>query len=287
MDKETQIPTLSKTAVMVSADGKTNSNKINLDKYYTPTETALYCINKTYEIIGEHNISEVIEPSAGNGAFSLQIPTTSWAYDIEPEHESIIKQDFLELKVDYLYGRLVIGNPPFGSRMSLAQKFFKKSIELADYVAFILPISQLNNVNSMFEFDLIHSEDLGDVKYSDRSLNCCFNIYKRPKNGLNKRIKNSLESVKIVRQDSKGYDEFTDYDLRMCYWGNGSAGKILKENEKYSAEYKIKISEEFKKDVIKVIANADWFKELNCIAMLKIQQFHIINLLRKNIPSIN
>lgn len=58
------------------------SSKINLDKYYTPIEKAKYCIDKVYEIIGENNISEVIEPSAGNGSFRLQIPTTCLSYDI-------------------------------------------------------------------------------------------------------------------------------------------------------------------------------------------------------------
>ena len=263
------------------------SNKIELDKYYTTLDTAKYCIDMVYEIIGESNISEVIEPSAGNGSFSLQVPTTCWDYDIEPEHESIIKQDFLTLDIDYLYGRLILGNPPFGSRMNLVQKFFKKSVELGDYIAFILPISQLWNTNSLFEFDLIHSEDLGKVKYSDRNLHCCFNIYKRPENGLNKRPINKLNSVSIIRQDSKGYDSIEDFDIRMCYWGNGSAGKILKEGESYSAEYKIKVSEEFKDDVIKVLTNINWFDELNCIAMLKIQQFHIINVLKKYVSNIH
>ena len=41
------------------------SNKIDLDKYYTPIETAKYCIDKVYDIISDKNISEVIEPSAG------------------------------------------------------------------------------------------------------------------------------------------------------------------------------------------------------------------------------
>jgi hypothetical protein len=143
------------------------------------------------------------------------------------------------------------------------------------------------NTNSLFEFDLIHSEDLGKVKYSDRDLHCCFNIYKRPKNGLNNRAKNKLNSVSITRQDSKGYDAINDFDVRMCYWGNGSAGKILKEGETYSAEYKIKVNDEFRKDVIDVLSNVNWFDELNCIAMLKIQQFHIINILKKYIPNIN
>ncbi len=262
------------------------SNKINLDKYYTPIETAKYCIKKTYEIIGENNISEVIEPSAGNGSFSLQVPSTCFSYDIEPEHSSIKKQDYLDLKIDYLYGRLIIGNPPFGEKMNLAQKFFKKSTELGDYIAFILPISQLWNTNSLYEFDLIYSEDLGKIKYSDRNLHCCFNIYKRPENGINSRPKNKLETIKIIRQDSKGYSDFNDFDIRLCYWGNGSAGKILKDNESYSAEYKIKIHSDFKEDVIKLLNNINWFDELNCIAMLKIQQFHIINVLRKYIPNI-
>lgn len=262
------------------------SSKIELDKYYTPLDTAKYCIDKVYSIIGENNISEVIEPSAGNGSFSLQIPTTCWAYDIEPEHDSIIKQDFLDLDVDYLYGRLIIGNPPFGSRMNLAQKFFKKSAELGDYVAFILPISQLWNTNSLYEFDLIHSEDLGKIKYSNRPLHCCFNIYRRPENGLNKKGKNTLKTVKIIRQDSKNYDNIEDFDIRMCYWGNGSAGKLLSEKESYSAEYKIKIDKEFREDVLNILKNINWFDELNCIAMLKIQQFHIIKVLRKYITNI-
>jgi hypothetical protein len=262
------------------------SNKINLDKYYTPLDTAKYCIHKAYQVIGSDNISDVIEPSAGNGSFSLQIPSTCWAYDIEPEHKSIFRQDFLKLDISYLYGRLIIGNPPFGEKMNLAQKFFKKSIELGDYIAFILPISQLRNTSSLFEFDLIHSEDLGLIKYSDRELHCCFNIYKRPINGLNNRSKQKLKSLSITRQDSKGYDGITDFDIRMCYWGNGSAGKILKDGERYSAEYKIKISEEFRDAVIHTLNHINWFDELNCIAMLKIQQFHIISALKKYIPDI-
>ena len=261
-------------------------SKINLDKYYTPKETAKYCIDKTFEIIGKNNITEIIEPSAGNGSFSLQIPNCI-AYDIEPEHENIIKQDYLTLDIDYSKGRLILTNPPFGSRMNLAQKFYKKSVNISDYIAFILPISQLWNSNSLFEFDLIHSEDLGKIKYSDRKLNCCFNIYKRPNNSLNKRPNNKLRNLKIIRQDSKGYDEIDDFDIRMCYWGNGSAGKILKTDEKYSAEYKIKISDKYKKDVINLLNNINWFDELNCIAMLKIQQFHIINVLKKYIPNID
>lgn len=261
--------------------------KIENDKYYTSKELAKYCIDKTYDIIGYDNISEVIEPSAGSGNFSLQIPTICWAYDIEPEHESIIKADFLEQDIEYLDGRLIIGNPPYGRCLNLAQKFFKKSVQIADYVAFILPISQFDNSQSFYEFDLIYSEDLGKQFYTDRELHCCFNIYKRSENGeLNRKPINKLKDITIIRQDSKGYEE-KEFDIRMCYWGDGSAGKILKDDEHYSGEYKIQIHNENLKDrIIDVITNHDWKKYIGRIAMRRIKQYHIINLLKEQIQEI-
>ena len=132
--------------------------KIQNDKYYTPQETA----HKTYEICKLHNIeiSQVIEPSAGNGSFLKLIPD-SIGYDIEPEDNSIIKADFIKLNIDYQKGRLIIGNPPFGERNNLSRSFFKKSVKISDVVAFILPITQLNNTNTLFDFDLVESIDLG------------------------------------------------------------------------------------------------------------------------------
>jgi len=258
--------------------------KLILDKYYTDINIAKQCIEKTYQIIGKENITEIVEPSAGNGSFSLQLECL--AYDIAPEGEDIIEQDYLELNLPYKKGRLIIGNPPFGSRMNLAQKFFKKSVEIADFIAFILPISQLNNSSTMFEFDLVYSEDLGRINYSDRMLHCCFNIYKRPELGLNKKLEAKLKDIVITRQDSKGYNELT-FDIRMCYWGNGSAGKILKEGEKYSGEYKINIlNKNLKEDIIKVLSTVDWKLELNCIAMLRIKQYNIVEILKKYIPQI-
>ena len=258
--------------------------KIINDKYYTDINIAKYCIEKTIETIGEENITSIIEPSAGNGSFSIQMECV--AYDILPEHYSIIKQDYLQLDIPYQKGRLIIGNPPFGSRMNLVQKFYKKSIEIGDYIAFILPISQLNNSSSLYDYDLIYSEDLGKTKFSDRDLHCCFNIYARPITGLNKKSNNKLKDIAIIRQDSKGYDDF-DSDIRMCYWGNGSAGKILKEGEKYSGEYKIKVTnKKLKSKVIEVLNMVDWKQELNCIAMLRIKQYHITEILKKYIPEI-
>jgi hypothetical protein len=139
----------------------------------------------------------------------------------------------------------------------------------------------------MYEFDLVYSEDLGEQWYSDRKLHCCFNIYTRPKSGeLNKKPSTKLKDITIYRQDSKGYEN-RDFDIRMCYWGDGSAGKILKDGEHYSAEYKIKVNnDEKREEIIKVLSTFDWKEYLNCIAMRKIQQFHIVDVLKSNIKGI-
>lgn len=262
------------------------SSKLELDKYYTKKEVAEHCYNKAIEVIGKENITEIVEPSAGAGAF-LELDKDMIGYDIEPEHDRIIKADFITLPLQYKEGRLFLGNPPYGRCLNLAQKFYKKCVNLGDYIAFILPISQLNNNTSMFEFDLIYSEDLGEEKYTDRKLHCVFNIYKRNAKGvLNKRPSKTIKDITIIRQDSKGYKE-APFDIRMCYWGNGSAGKILKDGESYSGEYKIKINNEERKEEIKeFIETFDWNTYIKGIAMKRIKQYNIIDVLKEHIKDI-
>lgn len=273
-------------------DESQNSNKLHLDKYYTPKELAKYCINKTYEVIGKENITEIIESSAGNGSFSLQIPNCM-AYDIEPEHNTIIKQDFLELKLDYKKGRLLIGNPPFGDRMNLATKFMKKGFQIADYIAFILPVSQKDNSYKFYEFDLIYSEDLGLQKYTDREIHCCFNIYKRPVDGkLNKKKVYQFKDFTLFEQvkskDLKRNKPYTDsdYDFRICTWG-ASCGRILKDNESYAKEVAFYIHNHNMKDKIRTaIKNIDIKRDFYMTSTPNLLLWQIYEYLIKNIPEL-
>lgn len=263
--------------------------KIVNDKYYTPISLANHCYDKVIELIGLDNITDVVEPSCGDGSFfHHNVLRPSIGIDIAPGivGENIITHDWLTYEMEYRKGRLVIGNPPYGSRMNLAQKFFKKSVSVGDYIAFILPISQLNNTQSLFEFDLIYSEDLGVIEYSGRKLHCCFNVYKRPEHGLNKKKSGRLKQVSFSRNDSKGFDDFK-YDVRMCAWGD-SAGRIIGEDEHYAAEYKIKVVDdcEFRNEIIDFLKTFDWRSYMKCIAMRKIQIFHIVDILRKHFPKI-
>ena len=170
-------------SIQFKRDDKQNSNKLHLDKYYTPDTIAKYIVDKTNKIVGIENITEYIEPSAGSGVFLKYLDKPYQAYDIEPEHDNVQLQDYLMLNVEYKQGRCVIGNPPYGSPLNLAKAFCNKSFEIAEYVSFILPISQLKNTQTIYKYDLIHSEDLGKQNYSGIDVHCCFNIYKRPASG--------------------------------------------------------------------------------------------------------
>lgn len=257
--------------------------KIELDKYYTSIELSKYCIDKTFEIIGKDNITEIIEPSAGNGSFSNQIEDCI-AYDIEPDGDSIIEQDFLNVELEYKKGRLIIGNPPYGNRCRLAQMFYKKSVDICDYISFILPIGQMNNTRTMFEFDLIYSEDLGEHIFSDVKVRCCLNIYKRPDKHLNKKPTFKLKDIEIKeqRKSRKQYipDDF-EYDLRICFWG--SVGKIVEYNGQYSHEMAIKISDKqpFKNDILMSLQNVDWNKIYPQVTTPCLYQWQVLKFIKE------
>lgn len=269
------------------------TNKLNLDQYYTSEEDMNYCVNKTLDILQEngYTVSEFLEPSAGQGVFSNYLYTSGKsviALDIEPKAEDIIEADYLTYDIEYKKDRLIIGNPPYGTRLNLAKQFYNKSIQIGDYISFILPISQLNNTQMMYKFDLIHSEDLGELIFSgDRKVHCCLNIYVRPKNGLNKKKSSKLKDIEIVRQDSKRYKDF-EFDIRMCYWGDATAGKVLSDGETYSGEYKIKIhNNQLKDDILHILKNTNWKEELQSTAMCRIKQYHIVDLLKREIKGIS
>ena len=61
--------------------------KIANDKYYTEDSIAKYCVEKTFEILGE-DWDRIIEPSAGAGAYLSYLPNNTLAYDILPEAPS-------------------------------------------------------------------------------------------------------------------------------------------------------------------------------------------------------
>lgn len=261
--------------------------KINLDKYYTSIELAKHCIDVVDTL--QLEITEVVEPSAGNGSFSLQIPNCI-AYDLEPEHESIRKQDFLKLDLPYKKGRLFIGNPPFGTRNTSSVKFYKHACKMGDYIAFILPASQYNNNQQMYDFDLVHSEMLPVVNFSGIKLQCCFNIFRRPRSGVlnSTAVDYTLRDVSILEWRRGGnYAIPKNYDLGICGWG-ASIGKEIKYQGQFALENYIVINNsQYKQEVIEAMKKADWCELYPNIATPRLGQWKIYKYLKEQIPELN
>ena len=238
-------------------------SKLKNDKYYTPVELAKYCVDKTNEIIGKDNITEYIEPSAGAGVFLDFLDKPYLAYDIEPEDDRITKANWLTVNLSYKKGRCIIGNPPFGTSNNLIKSFYNKAVLLSDYISFILPISQINNTQYLYKFDLVYSEDLGEQIYSDRSLHCCFNIYKRPcSNKLNSKTNYKLKDILIseyYRGQPSSESIPNDYDYVMGSFGQGCVGKEVHKKNTYAAELYFYITNDDIKDkVLKILKYTDW-----------------------------
>lgn len=157
-----------------------------LDKFYTNVDVARKCVTTVGEKFG-WDWDMIIEPSAGNGSFLLLIPSVNKiGIDIEPEHEDILKLDFLGYNPPRGAKRvLVIGNPPFGRVSSLAIKFFNHAAEWAHVIAFILPRTfRRKSVQNKLarEFHLLHDEDipLKPCAFTPPMMaKCCFQIWDR------------------------------------------------------------------------------------------------------------
>ncbi len=123
-------------------------NRTTIDKFYTKSEVVELCMDLIDKYLDIKIDDLIIEPSAGNGAFIEGIKCTSNKYkfyDIEPEHDEIIKKDFLGINHKSLKSKYenihIIGNPPFGRQSSMAIKFIKKCCKFANSISFILPKS--------------------------------------------------------------------------------------------------------------------------------------------------
>ena len=165
---------------------KSGGRKHELDKFYTKPDVAKHLLAR----FDFSKFDAVIEPSAGSGSFSDQIPDCI-AMDSSPENPRIMKKDF------FTYSRapksdsieedvLVIGNPPFGQQNNLAIRFINHATTFATTVAFILPVSfKKASVQSRINrhFHLVHQEDLPEDSFSlngnDYAVKTVFQVWEK------------------------------------------------------------------------------------------------------------
>jgi len=225
-------------------------NRNTIDKYYTKNNIVDLCIKSIKTYIKINNNDLIIEPSAGNGSFikSIKMLTNNYIfYDLEPENNEIIKQDyllfnFLELKENY-NNIHIIGNPPFGRQSSLAIKFIKKSCEFCNTISFILPKSfRKESLKKTFplNFHLIFETDLPDksflVNNIEHNVPCIFQIWEKKNN--NRVVFEKLNPLNFIFVEKT---KNPDISFRRV---GVNAGKIDKniENKSIQSHYFIKFT---------------------------------------------
>lgn len=239
---------------------KSNGQKDYLDRFYTPFSVAKECI----DLINLNKYDYIIEPSAGTGAFSSQIPSCL-AYDISPQQELIKEQDFFQLDFTPFLNKkvLVIGNPPFGQQATLAIKFFNQAAKFADTIAFILPKSfKKDSIQNKLDlnFRLITQLPLDDCVFElpDKqsiAVPCVFQIWERT----------TCHREKIKKKTTTSLFIFTTKDLadfRIQRVG-GNAGKASTNlNVAISSNYFVKNTSNFSNEELIKIINESVFPSI-------------------------
>lgn len=165
----------------------TQRKEINNEQFFTNFETAERLAKVIESQPWFSDITKVIEPSAGDGAW-LKAMKVDEAYDIEPQHPDVLLQDFLDPKfvIERKGSILSVGNPPFGRMGKLAKCFMHRCAEYSDYIAFILPASfaKVTQIRQMPEyFHLVYQEDLLDETFrferDGKKVSTVFQIWER------------------------------------------------------------------------------------------------------------
>ena len=220
-----------------------------IDKFYTTQSAVIKCMNLFKQYITLSKKDLIIEPSAGNGAFINQIKSLKCNYkfyDIEPEHDDIIKQDYLIFDKNTIVSKYknihIVGNPPFGRQSSLAIKFIKKSCEFSDSISFILPKSfKKDSMRKSFDlnFHLIHEEDLPEFSFEVNDVKsdvpCIFQIWKKKNEKRDKLVKSEPINFKFVKKI-----ESPDLSFRRVGVNAGNISKSI-ENKSEQSHYFIKL----------------------------------------------
>lgn len=233
---------------------------MGIDKFYTQKEVATECIGLIPDL---ESYDLIIEPSAGNGSFSTQL--NCLAYDIEPEGEDIISQDWFTVEKFNQQHILVVGNPPFGSRSTLAKNFIKHAQKIgAETIAFILPdtFSKLSNQSKTLfpeEWRLIVEHKLSNSTFitenqQDYFVPCTFYVWTKRQGELNLR--------QIKETPTNDFVFLTRGDPTADFSINGNSGKVKDINEitNPKAEHYIKAKDKTISELREIFANLNYQK---------------------------
>lgn len=262
---------------------KSGGQKHYLDKFYTKPEIAQWCINK----IDTKEYSLIIEPSAGNGAFSNQIENIL-AFDLHPENPTIKKQNWFDFNTERAQNKiLVIGNPPFGQQNNLAIKFINHAAKFADTIAFILPKSFMkesiqDKINLNFHLTQEYQIPKNSFLLNGEPIDvpCVFQIWEY--DSVNKRIIVPAPVPKAFKFVKKK-DNPDLYFQRI----GGKTGQVGADwvNRSEQSNYFIKIEPGFsKKEIIEATQNLQFPSRYNTVGPRSLSKKEFLVQLKKEYP---
>jgi hypothetical protein len=111
---------------------------VKSDQFFTRTQVAQDFADWVKSQPFYSAVERIIEPAAGAQDLARHFPGIE-TYDLKPMSADIVQQDFLTSQHQQGPRTLVVMNPPFGPRSSLALAFFNHAATFADYIAQIVP----------------------------------------------------------------------------------------------------------------------------------------------------
>jgi hypothetical protein len=243
--------------------------KVDKEQYFTSSDLVKRCMDLIERHVDFNSCSLVVEPSAGDGSFYNAIPQgiAKIGLDIDPKCDGLVKANFFEWTPQDVQGRvIVIGNPPFGQRSSLAIRFIEHAATFADVIAFILPRSfnKYTFQNRVpVNFSLIDSFDCDEfyrVDGTPAKVNCVFQIWKKGSS---------------IRQKIDMISDHPDLVMKHCHISRTSPEKLAQVVKEYpysipqvGGKFRIKSSSE-------VRSGSHWFiKPANDTSVVALQSMN-------------
>jgi len=207
------------------------------DQFYTNKIVAKSCIQRITSLLPFTSDYIWVEPSAGNGSFLHNIPSSfeKIGLDLEPKADDILKQDYLKWIPPSNKDIIVFGNPPFGRQSSLAKAFISKSCDFAKIIAFILPRSFTKpSMYNAFDlkFHLIHSVELERYSFvingSKYDVPSVFQIWQKTNTDRKIEEKTNPDGFEYVKPNEKYQIAFRRVGglAGKCYKNDGSEFSI-------------------------------------------------------------
>jgi hypothetical protein len=222
-----------------------------LDKFYTKPEIASLVWEDFKLILSNNNLLHVtvVEPSAGDGKLLDVIDIDKIGFDLVPESENILQNDFLSGDINVPNEMVFFGNPPFGKKGKLAIDFVNKAFTYGKYVGFIVPIQFkkysvqnriIKEANLIFERELpIDAFTLGDKDYKVR---CVFQVWTINHSEINLRESKPVTTHKDFQMYqyncTQMAEKYFDYDWDFCVLRQGYGDF----NEKFTKEDALNLS---------------------------------------------